>query len=461
MRKLGNSNKKMKIILLLVIFFIMIGIICILLFQRNTQGTENTNSSQQINGTVETSSPQTFKQVENYDIYYTVKGILNNYITMIKEANGDEQIETGKLQQSREEIITILEEEAIDAIYHMFDEQYVEEVELTEDSIREAVQEYRQQGDYSRNVNYNLRIEEMYEGDITTQIKLILTKFTINDIEENLLIKLDMQNDTYSMFGQEYLNSREYNKDTEIAKIEIDTNSVTSNNYNHFDYVNTNDQYIVNQYFSEYQTKLLHQVGSAYDMLDKEYRENKYESQQEFTEYVEQNYDSLKSNYLSKYLINQFEEYKEYVCLDANNHYYIFIERSLTDYSVILDTYTVDLIDFTQIYDSANISSKVGMNVEKVLDAINDRDYRYVYNKLDETFRNNTYGSLENFEVYMEENFYEENDIEYLEFSEEGDTYIYRAKIKNAAEDQSEQKHITIIMKLLEGTDFDMSFSIE
>ncbi len=459
MKNLEKLNRNIIKMLIIILLIIVVVVLFLFLFRKNSEEKriENYRNIYENIGNV---APQKFEVVDNYDIYYTVKGILNNYISRIKEANGDTFLEMGKLQQSKEEIIQTLEADAIKGIYDTFDEKYIEETGITEEDVRDMAQKYRQQGDYNRNIVYDFKIREMYVADILTDMKLVLIDFTINNIEDKILIKLDLSNNTYSIFGKEYLEKKRYTQDTEITNIEISTDRIQSNDYNFFDYVITNDQYIVNQYFSEYQTQLLNQVESAYNMLDEEYRENKYESQQEFTEYVEQNYDSLKSNYLSKYLINQFEEYKEYVCIDANNHYYIFIERSLTDYSVILDTYTVDLIDFTQKYDPAEISTKVGMNVEKVLDAINDGDYRYVYNKLDETFRNNTYGSLENFRVYMEENFYEENDIEYLEFSEEGDTYIYRTRIKNAAEGQSEGKEMTVIMKLLEGTNFVMSFSI-
>lgn len=460
MKKLENLNKKVIIIILFVIFIIMMGVVGVLLFQKNVEETENMDLQQNTNETVETSLPQTFKQVDNYNIYYTVKGILNNYITMIREANGDEYIEFGRLQQSRDEAIAGLVDESVNVIYNMFDSSYIEENNITEENINTLVQQYRQQGDYSRNVVYDLTINEMYVADISTDMDFILVNFAINSIEDTMLIKIDFVNSTYSIFGKEYLEDKGYNKDTEISNLEISTDSIESNNYNSFNLVNTDDKYVINQYFSEYQTKLLNNTDSAYELLDKDYREKKYEDSQEFNQYVEENYEALQNAYLTKYQINQFDEYKEYVCLDENNNYYIFIERSLTDYEVILDTYTVDLKDFTDKYNSADIPTKVGMNVEKVVEAINDKDYRYVYNQLDETFRNNNFGSLDTFNTYMNENFYSNNEMEYLEFSEEGDTYIYGAKVKNAQED-SDGKDITIIMKLLEGTDFVMSFSME
>lgn len=461
MEYLGKSNKKIIIVILCIIFLIIIGIICFLFLQRNNAQGENTVSQQSANGTVENTAPETFEEVNSYNIYYTIKGILNNYITMVREANGDEYIDFGRLQQSRDEATAGLVEDSVNSIYNMFDRSYIEENNITKESISTLAQQYRQQGDYSRNVVYDLKINEMYVADISTDMDFILVNFAINSIEDNMLIKLDFANNTFSMFGKEYLEDKGYNKDTEISSIEISTNDIESNNYNNFDLVNTDDKYVINQYFSEYQTKLLNNTDSAYELLDKDYRENKYENPKAFSQYVEANYEALQNTYLTKYQINKFDEYKEYVCLDENNNYYIFIEKSMTNYSVILDTYTVDLKDFTDKYNPADISTKVGMNVEKVVEAINDKDYRYVYKKLDETFRNNNFGSLDNFTTYMNENFYENNEMEYLEFSEEGDTYIYSARVKNTQEEDSEGKEITIIMRLLEGTDFVMSFSME
>ena len=191
MENLGNSNKKIIIIILCIIFLIIIGIICFLFLQRNKDEEENTLSQQVINGTVENTSPETFEEIDSYNIYYTVKGILNNYITMIREANGDEYIDFGRLQQSRDEAVAGLVDESVNAIYNMFDSSYVEENNIAEEDITTLAQQYRQQGDYSRNVVYDLKINEMYVADISTDMDFILVNFAINGIEDNMLIKLD------------------------------------------------------------------------------------------------------------------------------------------------------------------------------------------------------------------------------------------------------------------------------
>mgnify|MGYP000081844256 CR=1 FL=1 len=43
--------------------------------------------------------------------------------------------------------------------------------------------------------------------------------------------------------------------------------------------------------------------------------------------------------------------------------------------------------EFIEKYNSANEKTKVGLNIQKVFDAINNEDYEYVYNKLDNTFK--------------------------------------------------------------------------
>lgn len=50
------------------------------------------------------------------------------------------------------------------------------------------------------------------------------------------------------------------------------------------------------------------------------------------------------------------------------------------NFTVILDTYTIDLPEFTEKYTKASDEEKVLLNIQKGFTAINDKDYRYVYN---------------------------------------------------------------------------------
>ena len=128
--------------------------------------------------------------------------------------------------------------------------------------------------------------------------------------------------------------------------------------------------------------------------------------------------------------------------------------------NIKLDTYTINTSEFNEKYNKGNEQIKVGMNIEKIITALNNNDYNYVYNKLDNSFKNNNFKTVNKFESYIRENIFDKNIAEYEKFTEEGQTYIYELKLKES-EDSTETKNMTVIMKLLEDNDFTMSFNIE
>ena len=69
------------------------------------------------------------------------------------------------------------------------------------------------------------------------------------------------------------------------------------------------------------------------------------------------------------------------------------------------------------------------------------------------------FDTVEKFESYMRENLPSHYELTYSNYSEENDTKIQEVVFKDM--DSDEQKTLNIIMKLKEGTDFVMSFSIK
>ena len=57
----------------------------------------------------------------------------------------------------------------------------------------------------------------------------------------------------------------------------------------------------------------------------------------------------------------------------------------------------------------------------------------------------------------MRNNFYDQNEVEFLVFSEQGSYYVYTLNLKD--KNGTETKDLKIVMQLEEGTDFKMSFS--
>ena len=145
---------------------------------------------------------------------------------------------------------------------------------------------------------------------------------------------------------------------------------------------------------------------------------------------------------LSKYYKSLFNECKNLNNLSAINPEII---NNPSIYAILADK-----------YNKANETTKIGMNTDKIIKAINRKDYDYIYKKLDQDFANNNFGSLEGFENYMNQNFNAIYEATYYNSSKEN--YVYVQPVTLKVKDSDEQKSLNIIMKLEEGTDFVMSF---
>ena len=123
--------------------------------------------------------------------------------------------------------------------------------------------------------------------------------------------------------------------------------------------------------------------------------------------------------------------------------------------------YTLDIPQLNEKYDEANEKGKCILNIEKVKQALNSGDYKYIYGKLNEQFKNKNYSTLSAFENYMKSNLNKYNKIEYKEFKNEGETYIYNVELTDLLGKTDKTINMQILMQLKDDRDFVMSFSIK
>ena len=230
------------------------------------------------------------------------------------------------------------------------------------------------------------------------------------------------------------------------------------NFYNKFEDNVVSDKDIIVKYFEYYKGLAQYDYKQAFELLDEEYREER------FNDDVEEYHKYLQDIQIENVSIKQYkteieDNVTEYIAKNDNNTYYIFYENEPMNISILLDTYTKDIYQFINEYNNTNEQTKVGMNSEKIIMALNSKDYKYIYKKLDQDFANNNFGSLEGFENYMNQNFNAIYEATYYNSSKENNVYVQPVTLK--VKDSDEQKSLNIIMKLEEGTDFVMSFSIK
>ena len=217
-----------------------------------------------------------------------------------------------------------------------------------------------------------------------------------------------------------------------------------------------------------YKALMLSNTNEAYKYLDNEYRNLKYGSLQEYKDFIISNNDDINDFEMKAYSINE----NRYVCKDGKDNFYIFNVNKVLDYTVVLDTYTVDLPEFTEKYNKVSAQEKVALNINKVITALNYKDYKYIYNKLADSFKDDYFNNEEELKEYLSNKLYDNNEINFGKFSDEGNgIYTYQielSEISNENEAAQEGKgdnfariKMNIVMQLKEGTDFVMSFSIE
>ena len=442
-------EKSKKVLIMLLILLIMIGIIVFALIQleqADKSKTENDISQ------VEDIQGKSFEEIKDYKTYFSVKEVINNYITYMKQINGDEYVDTSRLNMTKAEVAEAMQEDGLDAIKSILDDDYKKNV--SDNSIIQIQNQYKQNGTYDKEVTYSLNIDNVYECQLTNNIIITLAEAKLNGKELNVLVKFDNKNNTYSMFLDDYVSKYNYNKNMDKKDFNISKNEIIKNSYNNNIKVDDSEVYVITQYFSDFRMKMLNDTEVAYRELDSYYAKKKFGDYSNFQNYINENKESITYAGINKYQVVENSDNKEYICIDENGKYYIFVESGIGKYTVVLDTYTIDLPEFLTKYNSSNERIKVGMNIQKVFDAINDKDYEFVYNKLDSSFKQNNFKTLSEFKDYAEKNFVGKQ-LKYDECQQQGSIYVFNITIT----DGTNQTGKNVIMKLLDGTDFVMSFN--
>lgn len=392
--------------------------------------------------------------------YYTVKNIVNQYyysLCNLNKTSNDvlifEQDEENNSSKIEEEIAQEIESTK-KRIYNFFDENYIKETGLTVNNIQEKL------GNYN---DLYVLIEDMYVRDVTITLKLYFVSGTITEKDtakrENfkLIITLDSNNSRFNIYTLEYI--KKYN--LEDSNAEFNISEIENRLYNKYTYKVVNDEEHAQNLLESYtQSIRYNNINYSYSRLDEEYKNNKFKDVTDYEKYIQENKKSIITANLEYYKYNIYEGYIQYICVDRNENYYIFNEKTTMNYDLILDIYTKDLPEFIEKYETATNEEKVTLNVQKIEKALNEKDYKYLYNKLNTTFRNDKFPTPDDLEIYIKNSFFADNAIEYLELIQEGDIYIYKTKVKDSTK-TSKEKTFDIIMKLEEGTDFVFSFNVQ
>lgn len=436
MKKIRN------LMIILVILLIIIVAICIIAKGKNYG--RSINNPESVGITEGRASKEIANKLVNIEEYLEVKKCVNSYLD---ELNVNSSRYYGR-DESNSYIKLVSEEDINKYMYEVLSEDYINKNSINTNNVRDYV--YKIENDYLFEI-----IELVNKGN-TDNVKafgvygVIMTQEYEPLMECYIIVNVDENNRTFSveqLKNKDELNNIEINVPAEIYEKDNNVFSQTGMAY----------EDLIKEYINHYKRLSLAYPELVYNsFLDDDYKAKRFGSFEEYKEYIDANRNEIIGINPAEYKVSEQGDYTQYIIKDDNSKYYIFNSKIPCDYKVILDTYTIDLPEFTEQYNSATEQQKVAMNIDKFIKAINAKDYKYAYNCLADSFKNNYFKTQEEFENYAKQNFYENNSVEYKEFDTKGEYYTYLVTLTK--KDTKEQKNKTFVMKLGEETKFEMSF---
>jgi len=446
-----NNQKLKKVIILLIILLLLI-IIAILSICINIKNDEQKIISEEISGqgenTLETYGKNSSGGIDSQS-YFDVKEYMQKYLDIINMNN----LQYGYYDENNNYIAALSEKDVKQKIYNVLSNKFIDEKNITVD-----------------NIGNHIKVLQEYSIFVPIEISLIQD----SDIKSFLVYGLAEKIDDYSVIGKIFavinINVAEsvysvepiygdYNSINEI-KIERMEDTIIANEDNEFFQTYKSVKEIPAEYINLYKGLALGAPEKLYDLLDEEYKNTKFGNIDEFKRHIQKNKSKIVTARIDKYKVDVYDDYVRYVCIDKNGNSYIITQKEiLTDFTMMLDAYTINLPEFIEKYDSVENSQKVVLNIEKLIEATKSKDYNYVYSKLDDTFKFENFETQEDFERYINEKYDEDDKITFEKYEKFDDVYIYDTKITDKS--NNGEKKAKIVMQLKDERDFVFSFSIQ
>lgn len=238
-------------------------------------------------------------------------------------------------------------------------------------------------------------------------------------------------------------------------------NGINYKTYNAVAYQFISDSQMCSNYFNQYKEILINSHKEAYELLDEDYKQKRFGSLEKFESYLEENKEYIINSSLKTYKRTNYEDYNLYILEDQYGNIYIFKETAVMEYTVQLDDYTLENETFNESYAKSTNRDKGILNIDKFFKMINMQDYTSAYEVLDENFKQNYFKTQADFENYIKTKTFRYNKVNYKEYTgKTTDIYVYKITLTDATQTNVGEFEFNIVMKIIEGTEFVMSFEI-
>lgn len=303
----------------------------------------------------------------------------------------------------------------------------------------------------------NIQIKQIYYKEEISYGNCYISAIDQENKEIYFAVYLDNVNSTYLI---ENLDKSTFESIIQGTTQKIRKEMIEVNEYNRYQYVQISDEKMIDMYIKDFIEKARNNPTLAYELLDKEYKQKKFGNIENFTRYIKNNVEKIENGSLTNYGTNKTEKYTQYYYKNTNGYFITIKETSIMNYTIKLDDYTIKDTDYIEKYNQLTQEEKVNNNISIFIRMLNEKEYQTAYYLLDETFRNNQFKTVAEFEKYAGQNFWNYNIGTITKIEKQGDLYLCTYKIKSGVGLSAEETIKTFVMQLKEGTDFVMSFGV-
>ena len=134
------------------------------------------------------------------------------------------------------------------------------------------------------------------------------------------------------------------------------------------------------------------------------------------------------------------------------------------DYNIMFDDYTVATQEFYKVYSSSLYSVRGKYCIDRIMNAINEKNYKFVYENLNPILKNNYYPTIEDFENFVTNNFYEKNAYEIDKDVKKIGKSVYQYSVKvidNTTENAQYYRQFLMTVEIKEKADFTISIVLD
>ena len=309
-------------------------------------------------------------------------------------------------------------------------------------------------------------IDDIYNANVSLSKDIFVVYYRLeigNGNYSNLcsIVKIDKKNLSFAIYPYEYLKFRNIDTLTEndvipTDIINLDDLAKIEDNHYRIDDISTTEVACIREVFERCRFDYDFDKDHLYSCLNEDYKSQRFENFDNFINYL--NTSNILKGSVEKYQVEKMNGYTQYVVFGSYDNHYIVNYYNVMSYDLLLDEYTIYAQNYLNIYSSNLPSVQAKYCIDRVRKAINDKNYKFIYEKLDLVYKDSNFPDYNNFESYIKQSFYDKNSFEFLNFRKlSNNVFEYTIRITDLTGSSLSYRQLNMTITLKNDSDFVIS----